>query len=65
MWWFTYKQGRRHESEGEGGGVNALKDGGQYSKNTNIWKSWGAWPHPPTSYGGAAPAYKHCHISLY
>jgi len=28
-------QERRHESEG-GGGVNALKGGGQYSKNTKI-----------------------------
>jgi len=37
-------------------GVNALEGGGggQYSKNTQIWKRWGVHD-PSSSYGGAAP----------
>jgi len=46
-------QGRRHVFEG--GGVNGLEGGGQYSKNTNIWKRWGCMTPPPSSYNGAAP----------
>jgi len=50
-------QGRRHEFEGGGSMHCKVGGGGQYSKNTKIWKSWG-WttPPPPSSYGGANPA---------